>query len=271
MKSAFSLLLVLLGITLFSSNNNQVQARVITDDQGVQVDVPDSYFLKNADVIDANLKRQGDQMKPILKAWTENPNTQMSDISARMAMKYPDLTTFNEVTETFHKLEPQESKEEISNELAMYTNDPYQFLKMMFAGYLDTEKVLIFNGTFERIAQPSHMTFYNQTGNKKVDYALKNAFAQWSKQDPRFKFSMVNNRRYAKVIVTGMSQAQINDSNFEPNYSAAFIPTITYYQVLIQGQLVLSPKVLAMDQNDPNFLHTIVHEVGHSIGRVDLI
>lgn len=262
-------LVALVGFA-FLFGGNSVQARVVTDDEGEQVDIPDSYFLKNAEQLDAMLKKQGAELKPITTYWVNHPDTQFSELSPELSKKLPDLTTFNEMVKKIQQATPQYSLDDIRATFKAVGEDPYEILKQGTDGFLDTEKVPVLNPYFTRIVKPSDMTYYNQTGNKKVDYALDYAFGQWSK-DPRFKFRRVNDPKDAKIIVTDLQHSKATQQNYEPNYEAAFIPTVIYDTVLVQGQIVLSPQVLAMAQNDPNFLHIIVHEVGHSIGRVDLI
>lgn len=269
LKGCISLLAVLFGMTFLIGNGN-AQAKVVTDDAGDQVDIPDSYFLKNSDQLQANLDKQFEQIKPISTYWALHPDVQLSSLSPELAKKFPDFSTFNELVNKYHQLAPQYSIDDIRTTLLALAKDFSMLNKMGTHGFLDTEKVQIINPLFSRIVQPSKMTVYNQTGSSKVDYALKYAFKQWSK-DPRFKFRMVDSPKNARIIVTDLSHSKATSKNFEPNYEAAFIPTIIYYSTLVQGQIVLSQDVLNMDQNDPNFLHIIVHEIGHSMGRVDLI
>ncbi|WP_164507275.1 hypothetical protein [Companilactobacillus furfuricola] len=113
------------------------------------------------------------------------------------------------------------------------------------------------------------MTVYNQTGNKNVTFALEYGFKQWNK-DPRFHFRMVDNPEDAKVVVTDLQHSQSRSKQFESDYDAFFSANIVYKNVLIQGEITLSDKTLSMDKNDPKLLHTVVHKLGHSIGRPDL-
>lgn len=272
LKGCISLLAVLFGMTLLFGNfgNGNVQAKVVTDDAGDQVDIPDKYFLESYDSsVNDNNQKMWTYLWPFVNEWVNNPDTKLSDISPMMAQYLPELNTFNDLVERYSEYYPQYNRDNLEYILKGLLTQ--RNLVSFFPGnkIIDTEGVFVSNRYFNYIAKPSDMTVYNQTGNRNVTSALEYGFKQWNK-DTRFHFRMVDNPREAKVIVTDLVHSQSKSKQFESDYDAFFSANIVYKLVLIQGEITLSDKILSMDKNNPKLLHTVVHELGHSIGRPDL-
>ena len=260
---------MIIGLVLPLFSNSVAEAKVVTDDEGQQVDIPDSYFVKDVAEKEKSAHQGADFYKPIFTYWAYNPNTPLSSINADLAKKMPDFTTFNDFLDRYNRVSHSngEGNRELFSALA---HDPYEFILLGNHGFLDDESVRINSLIYGAIAKPSDMTVYNGTGNAKIQNALSLTFKEWEK-DPRFHFRMVNDSQKAKVVVTDLNHDSTSAKSFEPGFQAIFLPTIVYQQCLVQGKIVLSPDIEKLDMNDPELIHTVIHEMGHAVGRPDLI
>ncbi|WP_125771455.1 hypothetical protein [Companilactobacillus furfuricola] len=126
LKGCISLIVVLFGITSLFLGSNIVQAKVVTDDAGDQVDIPDKYFLDSYDSsVDDNDQKIWTYLWPFVNEWVNNPDTKMSDIRPMMSKLVPDMTTFNDLVEKYSTENPKISKDLIEYGLKEFFTQKY--------------------------------------------------------------------------------------------------------------------------------------------------
>lgn len=264
------ILFILAGITGLQLHD--VEAYVVTDDEGEQVDIPDKYFLKSPTEVDAEIDAVAKPLDADINTWKTNPDMTFEQIDPNIVNTFPRLAnigTFNQFVQKYSAtlgVSP-----DFVEKYLMISADSYKTgMKYQMAGGLNDEGYSFHTAAYNSILTPSDTTVYNETGNPKIENALKLAFAQWEK-DPRFHYRLVDSPQDARVIVTDSSHADGKTDKLESSYQAVFLPTIVYNQCLVQSKIILSQKITELDANDPALIHTVIHELGHASGRQDIV
>lgn len=260
-----------LGLVPVSVPSIPAQARVLTDDEGDQIDVPDDYFLDDKVIRETKLWIK--YALPSFQNWVKNPDTKMSDISSIVSKFYPDLTTFNKFIDAYADSYKNGTnafyKENLKRYYTSLAFSPDVVNEM--ADSLDDGNIHFFTSSiYGSIVKPKDITVYNATKNNRVNDALKISINEW-KKDQRFHFRIVDNPQEARIILTDTNLNPEFEKNFEKNINGTFVPTQVYNEVLLKGYIVLSPDIEKDSTSDTKLTHDVMHEVGHVIGRRDIV
>lgn len=267
-------ILLLFGVVMSFGITTNVKAYVVTDDEGEKIDIPDKYFLESPEAKEKEMAHFTKVLGNSVDYWISHPDTPFIEINpeaARLKPAFAEWGTFNSVVARVEKTRALENiPTNYTRKLVeMAAKDFNSSNSTLYESGLDTEGFRFMSQSFSAILKPSDMTYYNATKNPKIDNCLKKAFMQWGK-DKRFGFRMVNDPKDARIIVTDIDQDPSLSYAIEPQVEAAFVPTMIFHGTLVQGKIVLTSELESMPENRAELIHSVIHEVGHSIGRPDL-
>lgn len=251
---------ILMATVTVSFHNDESMAKTVVDDQNNVIEIPDKYFTN--------------MPSPELIETQTVLCRKMQYYFAHPAETITDPVVLNEVgTDTINKAldnafngkEGQRKHAEIlENFKSQYLNPGDRALRLM-AGGLDTGKVALEGSKFVGILDPSDITVYNATGKKNVTEAIKYSMNEWSKT-PYFNFRLVDDPKEARVIVGELNPGETAEEHIQGNFKLVS----SYYNIEIQGKIGLSPNITNLNWDDTDLLHTVMHEMGHAVGRPDL-
>ncbi len=260
-RSKYILLLFIVIGALYTAfpNEDSVMAKTIVDDEGQTVDLPDSDFLN----VNTTIPKYDENSKDSIFYYFNHLD---EPFQGKMLINAPDgYSTMRE----YMTMEYKRSDTHFSSLEAYISSLKTRMLasKTNFMG-LNTEGMRFGGGSYAAILKPSNITVYNETKQDNVKRAIQKAMDGWSRNN-NIGFSFVDNPKEARIIVRGVNSSD-NSLQFEQDIDALYQVTSTYYGCLLQGEIIVSPRIQSLPTDDPILNHSIVHEFGHVLGVPDL-
>lgn len=244
----------------YSFNDTASFAKTVVDDQKNVIDIPDKYF---TNLPSDQLVQSQKVFCQKMQYYFNHPDEKITDPDV---LHEAGVDTMNKAVESvFLAKEGTRTHESIMNNFKSNYADPMDRALLLVKGGLNTEGVELESEEISNILEPSDITVYNATGKQNITRAIRYSMNDWGKS-PVFNFRLVNNPKDARIIVGELGP----EESTEKDIQGSFKVLSSYYKVEIQGKISLSPSITDLKWNDPVLLHTLMHEMGHSLGRPDL-